>query len=104
MSLDEEKYPRIIGVNYESFVDGRGVRAAIFLSGCSHHCPGCHNPDSHDPEAGNVVTDETLEEILCQINKRKRFLDGITLTGGDPLYCPAKTLNLVQVLTTDERW
>lgn len=79
----------ISGVNYESLVDGPGVRAAIFLSGCSHGCPGCHNPEAQNPRCGQPAWDLLLQiadEIL-----RRPFLQGITLTGGDPMYYPSET-------------
>lgn len=76
---------RICGINYDSLADGEGVRAAIFFSGCGHHCPGCHNPEAQDAHFGQVVSEQMLDEIVQQIIKRP-YLSGITLTGGDPLY------------------
>lgn len=78
----------IAGINYESMVDGDGVRAAIYFSGCSHHCPNCHNPQTWDPDYGKPVTEELITEISSEIIKRSSFLSGITLTGGDPFYNP----------------
>jgi anaerobic ribonucleoside-triphosphate reductase activating protein len=53
---------------------------AVFLQGCPHNCPGCHNPQTHDPNGGYSVTfGEILEEI-----KRNPLLDGVTFTGGEP--------------------
>ena len=43
---------RIAGVVNDSIVDGPGLRFAVFTQGCSHHCPGCHNPETHDPSGG----------------------------------------------------
>lgn len=83
-------YPNLAGINYESLVDGEGVRATIYLSGCSHNCPGCHNPESHDPNYGTPITAQTIQNIAQEIAKRP-FLKGITLSGGDPFYCPEKT-------------
>ena len=55
---------RISGVVPESIVDGKGIRYVIFTQGCPHHCPGCHNPQTHDFEGGYVVdTDGLLEEM-----------------------------------------
>lgn len=92
------KYPRIAGVNYESMVDGEGVRAVIFLSGCSHHCPECHNHAAQDPNYGVECTDELLEEIADEIKKRP-FISGITLSGGDPFYDVEKTRNFLMALS-----
>lgn len=90
-------YPYLSGVHYESIVDGTGVRAAIFLSGCSHRCPGCHNPQTHDPCFGQPITKDTIDEIAKRIADAP-YLSGITLTGGDPLYCPYQTANFLSAL------
>lgn len=95
--MDERPYPNLAGINYESMVDGRGVRTAIFLSGCSHHCPGCQNPGTWDPYSGVEITEDLLREIADSIIKRP-FLSGITLTGGDPLYDRYRTRRFLRDL------
>ena len=87
----------IAGVNYDSLVDGEGVRAAIYLSGCRHHCPGCHNYDAQSPEFGQILTPSLLSSIAEEIKKRE-YLSGITLTGGDPLYDPEATEIMLEAL------
>ena len=76
---------RLAGVNYESLVDGEGVRAAIYLSGCPHHCPNCHNPETWNHKNGEKITDKLIDAIANEIDKRP-FISGITFTGGDPMY------------------
>lgn len=72
---------RICGVVRESIVDGPGLRFVLFTQGCPHHCPGCHNPESHALDGGYEVTAEkVLEEF-----KKNPLLKGITLSGGDPI-------------------
>ena len=71
---------RIAGIVPESYVDGTGVRMAIFVQGCPHRCPGCHNPDTHDPRGGEVWE---VVDIVEQMQKNP-LLDGITITGGEP--------------------
>jgi len=71
---------RIAGMVRESVVDGPGIRFTIFTQGCNHHCPGCHNPHTHDFDGGTVVS---VESIMEQV-KRNPLLDGITLSGGEP--------------------
>lgn len=75
----------IAGINYESINDGEGVRTVIYVSGCSHKCPNCHNPQTHDVNYGIKFTNELQDEIINNIDKRP-FIYGITLSGGDPLH------------------
>lgn len=79
----------------ETIVDGEGIRFSVYLSGCSHHCPGCHNPESWSPLAGQPLTPEKVDEIIDEIGQNP-LLDGITFSGGDPMYNPAEFLPLVR--------
>jgi anaerobic ribonucleoside-triphosphate reductase activating protein len=72
---------RLFGTEKSSIVDGPGIRFAVFLQGCPHDCPGCHNPKSHDINGG-VVCD--TEDISKEFSKNP-LLKGITLSGGEPL-------------------
>lgn len=72
---------RICGVVRESIVDGPGLRFVLFTQGCPHHCPGCHNPESHAMDGGYEVT---AERVLEEFGKNP-LLKGITLSGGDPI-------------------
>ena len=72
---------RIAGLVPESYVDGDGIRFAIFMQGCRRNCAGCQNPETHDPNGGRLVD---TNEIIAAI-KKNPLLDGITLTGGEPL-------------------
>lgn len=84
------QYPHLAGVNYESMVDGRGVRMSVFLSGCSHHCYNCQNQQTWNAQYGRQITDDVIDEMADEYNKRP-FLRGITLTGGDPFFRPQQT-------------
>ena len=79
--MSNMKSIRISGIERESIVDGEGIRYVIFTQGCPHHCYGCHNPRTHSFDGGKVVSVDTL---LNDISKRKGWLDGITLSGGEP--------------------
>lgn len=71
---------RIAGFVQESIVDGEGFRLVVFCQGCPHHCPGCHNPQTHDFNGGwEVDTSEIVGMMDCN-----PLLDGITLSGGEP--------------------
>ena len=76
---------RIFGTVEDSIVDGPGLRYAVFTQGCPHHCPGCHNPESHDFSGGR---DADTADIVAAI-RTNPLLDGVTLSGGDPL-CQAE--------------
>lgn len=83
---------RIAGIEKESIVDGEGLRYVIFTQGCSHNCPGCHNPETHDFNGGKIVdTQNLIDEILAN-----PLLDGITLSGGDPLFQAKQCIDLVK--------
>lgn len=64
--------------------DGEGIRVALYVSGCPHKCKGCHNPESWDQNAGKQFTEETKQKLFSLIDRS--YIDGLTLTGGDPLF------------------
>lgn len=80
------------GVTGDSIVDGPGLRLTIFTQGCLHHCPGCHNPQTHDPNGGSWAD---TEDILAAAAENP-LLDGITLSGGDPFLQPIPCLALAE--------
>ncbi|MCL2860198.1 MAG: anaerobic ribonucleoside-triphosphate reductase activating protein [Oscillospiraceae bacterium] len=73
----------LAGFYDESIANGLGWRAVVFVSGCPHHCKGCHNPETHNFEYGSKF-EESKEEILQKI-KDNSILKGITISGGEPL-------------------
>ena len=90
---------RIAGLVPESYVDGDGIRFAIFMQGCLRNCEGCHNPETHSLNGGRLMN---TAEIISAI-KKNPLLDGITLTGGEPflqvdaaneIACAAKSFGL----------
>ena len=83
---------RIAGTVNDSIVDGPGYRYTIFTQGCPHHCPGCHNPETHPFEGGRGVDTQTIIDQF----RENPLLDGITLSGGDPLCQPEACLVLAQ--------
>ncbi len=76
---------RYLQIIDQTISDGLGLRMAIYFSGCKHHCKNCHNKSSWDPNNGAIVDDEVINTIIKKY-KSNPLLDGITLTGGDPLY------------------
>ena len=85
---------RLAGVVRESIVDGPGIRFAVFVQGCPHHCPGCHNPQTHDPDGGY---DCELQKILDAFDKNP-MLRGITLSGGEPFEQAERLLPLAKAI------
>lgn len=83
---------RVAGLVRESIVDGPGLRYAVFTQGCTHNCKGCHNPQTHDLNGGYEVD---IKQILKEIDDNP-LLDGLTLTGGEPLLQAKKLLPLVK--------
>lgn len=71
---------KIAGIVKESIVDGPGIRYTIFTQGCPHHCHGCHNESTWDPNGGKEVD----VEDICKEMKENPLIDGITLSGGEP--------------------
>lgn len=65
-------------------LNGEGLRTVLFVSGCSHNCKGCHNPETHNPCYGKHFTQDTLREIVKSLEEP--WCSGLTLSGGDPLY------------------
>jgi len=88
---------KIVGINFESIVDGEGVRVVIFFSGCNHHCNGCHNPASHDFSAGRNF-DEELQYQIIEYIKETPFTAGVTLSGGDPMYSASDIIPFIHRL------
>lgn len=69
----------------ESIVDGQGIRMVIWSQGCKMACPGCHNPETHNPCGGKEFD---IEELKNEITKYAKYHQGITLSGGDPFLQP----------------
>ncbi len=85
---------RLAGIVRESIVDGPGIRLTVFVQGCPHRCPGCHNPDTHSPSGGY---DCALQKILDAFDADP-LLRGVTLSGGEPFEQAARLLPLAQAV------
>lgn len=68
---------------HDDMNNGSGLRVTLFVSGCNHHCQGCQNPQTWDSNSGIEFDSEAMTEIISQLNKN--HIEGITITGGDPL-------------------
>ena len=81
---------RIANTVNDSIVDGHGLRFAVFTQGCPHRCPGCHNPQTHDPAGGR---EESLEALIAGLDQNP-LAAGLTLSGGEPFYQAADCARL----------
>lgn len=93
---------RVFGLVQDSIVDGPGLRFSVFVQGCPHHCPGCHNPESHDPQGGEEIA---VRDIIARMLSDP-LADGLTLTGGEPFEQPVESWMLAKTahLTARNVW
>ncbi len=63
--------------------NGTGVRVSLFVSGCTHHCKGCFNPETWNFGYGKSFTNETKGELLEALSKS--YINGLSLLGGEPM-------------------
>lgn len=71
------------GITAPDIANGTGCRVVLWLSGCSHHCKGCHNQETWDYNHGTKFDEKALAKIKQWLSKP--YIKGITLSGGDPL-------------------
>lgn len=75
---------RLAGLEPESIVDGPGYRFTVFVQGCPHNCPGCHNPQTHDFSGGHLAD---TDDVIAHLGKNP-LVRGLTLSGGEPMMQP----------------
>lgn len=80
------------GIVDDSIVDGPGIRLVVFTQGCPHHCPGCHNPQTHAFRGGVTAHTAEIEERFAQ----NPLLAGITFSGGEPFLQPEPLCELAR--------
>ena len=83
-------------IDKEDVCNGEGLRVVLWLSGCSHKCKGCQNPQTWDENSGIPFDEAVREELFRELDKD--YISGLTLTGGDPLF--EENLNDVLELVT----
>ena len=75
---------RYHNITKDDMSNGDGLRVVLWVAGCSHCCPQCHNPLTWDPNGGIPFDEAAKEEIFEQLEKS--YISGITFSGGDPLH------------------
>ena len=81
----KEAWGRVHSIDTFSAIDGDGIRYMLFLQGCNLRCKSCSNPDTWNFKTG---TDMSTKQIMRNIDKYKNYIDGITVSGGEPLLQP----------------
>ena len=77
---------RILNITAPDINNGNGVRVTLWVSGCTHKCKGCHNSWTWNYNQGKSLI-ENQDEILNKLSEwlKRDYIDGITISGGDPL-------------------
>lgn len=71
-------------ITKEDMLNGDGLRVVLWVSGCNHCCKNCQNPITWDKDGGLPFDKAAEEELFNALNKS--YIDGITFSGGDPLF------------------
>lgn len=89
---------RYHNISKDDMLNGEGLRAVLWLAGCTHCCPECHNPVTWDPNGGILFDAAAKEELFAELGKD--YIQGVTFSGGDPLYVGSRSdlLALIQEL------
>lgn len=92
MSSMNDTIIKVAKIAYSTSVDGVGLRNALYVSGCNRHCPGCHNPQLWDINAGQ---DMTIQEAFDKLN-----IDdfNISILGGEPLMQYKEVVELCKLI------
>lgn len=70
-------------ITKDDMLNGDGLRVVLWVAGCGHACPGCHNPITWDAEGGLLFDQAAKAELFTELGKD--YISGITFSGGDPL-------------------
>lgn len=74
---------RFHNITYPDVNNGEGCRVTLWVAGCTHHCKGCHNPQTWSFKSGREFTEDIKNKLYNVL--RLPYIKGITLSGGDPL-------------------
>ncbi len=86
---------RYHNITHDDMLNGDGLRVVLWVAGCNHQCPECHNPVTWDVEGGIPFDDAAKAELFSALEKD--YISGITFSGGDPLH-PANRDSVAQLI------
>ena len=87
---------RVNKITYPDINNGLGFRITVWVSGCIHHCKGCHNPETWDFNGGREFTDDDKQKMFELLTIP--YIKGVTFSGGDPLCSYKDVLSLTKEL------
>lgn len=86
---------RYHNITKDDMLNGDGLRVVLWVSGCEHHCEGCQNPITWNPDDGLIFDEAAKQEIFAELEKD--YIHGITFSGGDPLH-PKNVLDIYNLM------
>ncbi|MDN3611753.1 anaerobic ribonucleoside-triphosphate reductase-activating protein [Vibrio ostreicida] len=89
-------------MNYHKYqhvdvVNGEGTRCTLFVAGCEHHCRGCYNKSTLNPNSGHPFTQAMEDQIIADLKSTRIKRRGLSLSGGDPLH-PANIASIYKLV------
>lgn len=84
-----------VAIDQFDTANGIGIGTVLWVSGCEHNCPQCHNPQTHDPNFGQKWTSRQMDFLLKTLEPD--YITRLTISGGDPLY-PANRVEVENIL------
>lgn len=93
---------KIRAITTSDVANGPGFRVVVWVAGCKHNCPGCHNPELQDYNTGYELTTEIKHKIYTELSRPE--IQGITFSGGDPLYQTPQVLTEISNLINEIKY
>ena len=75
---------RYHNITKDDMLNGDGLRVVLWVAGCAHACPGCHNPETWEADSGIPFDQAAKDELFAELEKD--YISGVTFSGGDPLF------------------
>ena len=88
---------RIAKIKYNDTVDGEGICVSLWTQGCSHHCEGCHNPETWDENGGYEISLEDLKKTIIEAIPANGIKRNFSILGGEP-FSPNNIDNTAKIL------